>query len=105
MSLGSWQPPPGYPPIPPPAPNPYSEAASKKLAAGLCAILIGTLGIHKFILGYTTAGLTMLLVSVLTCGLGAIVIHVIALIEGIMYLTKSDQEFYETYMVRRKEWF
>ena len=28
--------------------------AGKKLAAGICAILIGTLGIHKFILGYTT---------------------------------------------------
>ena len=49
-------------PPPMPSPNPYSEAASKKLACGLCAILIGGLGIHKFILGYTTAGLIMLLV-------------------------------------------
>jgi hypothetical protein len=30
---------------------------------------------------------------------------VIGLIEGIIYLTKSDPEFYWTYVVGRKEWF
>jgi TM2 domain-containing membrane protein YozV len=90
--------------VPPGFPPPASEANSKKLAAGLCAILIGTLGIHKFILGYTNAGLIMLLVTVLTCGLGGLVMHIIAIIEGVIYLTKSDAEFYETYMVNRREW-
>jgi TM2 domain-containing membrane protein YozV len=100
----------GIPPPPPASPiystqAPMSEAGSKKLAAGLCAIFIGTFGIHKFILGYTTSGLIMLLVSLLTCGVGVVVMHVIGLIEGIMYLTKSDAEFYQTYMVGKKEWF
>jgi TM2 domain-containing membrane protein YozV len=95
---------------PPPIPGPFStspqaEAASKKLAAGLCAILIGSLGIHKFILGYTTAGIITLLITFLTCGIGGAVMHVISLIEGIIYLTKSDEEFYRTYMANRKEWF
>lgn len=86
-------------------PAPMSEAGGKKLAAGLCAIFIGSFGIHKFVLGYTTAGLIMLLVTLLTCGLGAVVMSVIGIVEGVLYLTKSDAEFYEVYMLQRKEWF
>lgn len=81
------------------------DANSKKVAAGICGILLGSLGIHKFIIGYTTEGLVMLLVSVLTCGFGAFVMGVIGLIEGIIYLTKSDDEFYEIYMANKKGWF
>ncbi|MGA0893095.1 MAG: TM2 domain-containing protein [Ilumatobacteraceae bacterium] len=81
------------------------DASSKKLAAGLCGILLGALGIHKFVLGYTKEGLIMLLVSLLTCGVGAVVFGVIGLVEGIIYLTKSDAEFYRTYVVGRKGWF
>jgi TM2 domain-containing membrane protein YozV/DNA-directed RNA polymerase subunit M/transcription elongation factor TFIIS len=81
------------------------DAASKKLAAGLCAILIGSLGVHKFVLGYNTAGIIMLLVSLLTCGIGAPVMHVISIVEGITYLTRSDEDFYRTYVVGKKEWF
>jgi hypothetical protein len=29
----------------------------------------------------------------------------IGLIEGILYLTKSDEEFYRTYVLGKKEWF
>jgi TM2 domain-containing membrane protein YozV/DNA-directed RNA polymerase subunit M/transcription elongation factor TFIIS len=82
-----------------------ADASSKKMAAGLCAILIGSLGVHKFILGYTTAGVIMLLVSLLTCGIGAVVMHVISIVEGITYLTKSDEDFYRIYMQGTKEWF
>ena len=84
---------------------PYNPADSKRLPAGLCAILIGGLGVHKFILGYTTAGLIMLLVTLLTCGLGGIVMGVIGLIEGIIYLTKTDVQFYQSYVAQKKEWF
>jgi TM2 domain-containing membrane protein YozV len=81
------------------------EANSKKVAAGVCGILLGSLGIHKFILGFNTAGLIMLLSTILTCGIAAGVFHVVGLIEGILYLTKNDEEFYRTYIVGRKEWF
>jgi hypothetical protein len=47
----------------------------------------------------------MLLVSVLSCGIASPVIAIIGLIEGILYLTKSDEEFVRTYVDRRKEWF
>ncbi len=83
--------------------------ASKKIPAGICGILLGWLGIHKFILGYTGPGLIMLLVSLLgsipTCGLAAFVMWIIGLVEGIIYLIKSDEEFVRTYVDGRKEWF
>jgi TM2 domain-containing membrane protein YozV len=79
--------------------------ASKKLAAGLCGILLGGFGVHKFILGYNTPGLIMLLVSLLTCLTLYPVMGIIGLIEGIIYLTKSDEDFYQTYIVNKKEWF
>jgi len=82
-----------------------AEVANKKLAAGICGILVGSLGIHKFILNLTTPALIMLIVTVVTCGIGAMVMGLIGLIEGIIYLTKSDEEFYQTYLVDKKGWF
>jgi TM2 domain-containing membrane protein YozV len=79
--------------------------AEKKIAAGVCGILLGALGIHKFILGYTKEGLIMLLVSVLTLGILAFVMGIIGLIEGIIYLTKTDEEFVAMYVTGKKGWF
>lgn len=79
--------------------------ASNKIAAGICGILLGSLGIHKFILGYTGAGVIMLLVTILSCGIAYPVMHIIGLIEGIIYLAKSDEEFVRIYVDGRKEWF
>jgi TM2 domain-containing membrane protein YozV len=94
------------PPFPPPySPPPFQPTESKRIAAGVCAILLGSLGVHKFVLGYTGAGIVMLLVTLLTFGVGAVVMHIIGIIEGITYLTKSDSEFYHTYVLNRKPWF
>lgn len=79
--------------------------APNKIAAGLLALLLGSLGIHKFYLGYTREGLIMLLVTVLTCGFGGAVMGVIALVEGIIYLTMTDDAFYNTYVNGKKGWF
>jgi TM2 domain-containing membrane protein YozV len=92
----------------PSAPIPSGEktpGSEKKLVAGLLGIFLNCLGIHKFYLGYQKEGLIILLVSVLTCGIGAVVMWPIGLIEGIIYLTKSDQEFVDTYITGRKGWF
>lgn len=75
-----------------------------KIAAGLLAIFLGTFGIHKFYLGYTKSAVIMLLVSLLTLGFAAPVIAIIGLIEGILYLTKSDEEFNQIYVQNTKEW-
>ena len=74
---------------------------NKKVLAGWLAILLGSIGVHKFILGYTKEGVIQIVLTFVTCGLGSI----IPLIEGIIYLTKSDEEFYNTYQVGKKGWF
>lgn len=80
-----------------------------KMVAGLLGIFLGSLGIHKFYLGYNKEGLIMLLVSVVgsfvTCGATLSVVGIIGLIEGIMYLTKSEQEFDQLYVQGHKGWF
>ncbi|WP_448560685.1 TM2 domain-containing protein [Trichothermofontia sp.] len=85
--------------------NDNNPDPSKKIAAGVCGILLGAFGIHKFILGYTQEGLIMLLVSLLTCGLGAGIMGIIGLIEGILYLTETDAEFVNTYLINKRGWF
>jgi TM2 domain-containing membrane protein YozV len=82
-------------------PQPVQED-NKKLAAGLLAILVGPFGVHKFLLGYTTEGIIWLVMSLFTCGA---LTALLGLIEGIIYLTKSDQEFYNTYQLGKKAWF
>lgn len=102
------------PPPPPVQPQPYygggmeydqSSANTRKIAAGICGILLGAFGVHKFIIGATIPGVIMLLVTLLTFGFGGIVMGVIGIVEGIIYLLKTDQEFYQLYMVGKKGWF
>ncbi|MEC3905946.1 TM2 domain-containing protein [Tamlana sp. 2201CG12-4] len=79
------------------------------MLAGVLAILLGALGVHKFILGYNKEGVIMLVVSLVlgafTCGAGVSLMGLVGLIEGIVYLTKSDEEFYNTYQAGKKPWF
>ena len=118
LSTPAPQPPPGGQPFYQHKPPHLTEANSKKITAGLCALLIGGLGVHKFVLGYNSAGWVYvgvliggLLVTCLSLGILPVigltgpVMGIISLIEGIMYLTKSDEEFYHTYIANRKEWF
>lgn len=80
---------------------PKTQPENKKIVAGVLALLLGSLGVHKFILGYTTEGIIQIVISIVTCGIGGIV----PFIEGIIYLTKSDEEFYQTYQVNKRGWF
>lgn len=89
--------------------------ADKKLVAGLCGILLGGFGVHKFILGYQQEGFILLgvylggiVLTMITCGIAfpiLLVPSIVGLIEGIMYLTKSDEEFVQTYIINKKPWF
>jgi TM2 domain-containing membrane protein YozV/RNA polymerase subunit RPABC4/transcription elongation factor Spt4 len=86
-----------------------ATGTKSKVAAGLLGIFLSWLGIHKFYLGYTKEGVIMLLVSILggvvTCGAATGVMSIIGLIEGIIYLTKSDEEFERLYVQGHKGWF
>jgi len=104
------------PQAPPQQPYYYQQApvqpvvsSKDHVAAGLLGIFLGSLGIHKFYLGYNTAGFIMLAVtilgSILTLGLAAAVMGLIGLIEGILYLTKTQSEFEYLYVFNKREWF
>ncbi len=85
----------------------------KRIIAGITGIFFGGFGIHKFVLNYTREGLILLGItiagSILSCLVIGVVFvwipSVIGFIEGIVYLTKSDEEFHNTYVVGHKSWF
>jgi len=74
---------------------------SKRVLAGVMGVVLGGLGIHRFVLDDVKGGILRIVITVVTCGLG----NLIGLIEGIIYLTKSDDEFVQTYQVDKKAWF
>lgn len=86
---------------------------NKKILAGILALLFGSLGVHKFVLGYQKEGIILLVATIVGyltwCFLIGMPIVIatgtIGLVEGIIYLTKSDEEFYRTYQQGRKPWF
>lgn len=84
-----------------------TDSEKGRLAAGLLAIFLGGLGVHKFYLGYTGAGVAMLLISIFGAVIliGPILMGLCGLIEGIIYLTKSDEDFQRTYVWGDKPWF
>jgi len=74
---------------------------NKKTVAGILGIVLGSFGAHKFYLGYKKEGIIQLIATIVTFGLAGMV----GFVEGIIYLTKSDEEFYQTYQVGKKPWF
>ena len=95
-------------------PSQYSESSwdeikSKRTTAGIFGIIFGFLGVHKFILGYKTEGFILLGISViggiLTCGASIIVTDIIGIIEGIIILTKTPEEFKRLYIDKKTSWF
>lgn len=85
-----------------------ASGENKKVLSGILGILFGWLGIHKFILGYTKEGVILLIFGVLgflTCGITSGISWIIGFIEGLIYLTKSDEDFYNTYQAGYKPWF
>ena len=103
-----------------------------KMVAGVLGIVLGWLGIHKFYLGITGpaklqaigGGVAIVLTWILPSlfgfsmatffiaatlsSLGYLVwlaMGIVGLIEGVMYLTKSDDEFEQIYVVGKKPWF
>lgn len=102
------------------------DIATRRLIAGLLGIVLGAFGVHKLYLGITTPGLIMLgvnvgvwvlalLLGLITLGFGLVVtvplaglvsgaVGLLGLVEGILYLTKSDEDFYREYVVGKKPW-
>jgi TM2 domain-containing membrane protein YozV len=64
---------------------------SRRIAAALFAILLGTFGVHKFYLGKIGMGVLYLLFF------WTAIPTIVGVIEGIIYLTKSDDAFEDRY--------
>jgi TM2 domain-containing membrane protein YozV len=83
-------------------------SSKSKIAAGLLGIFLGGLGIHKFYIGCTTAGVIMLaiwLFGFVLFGFPSMIIALIGFIEGIIYLVKNDNDFKTIYVDNQKCWF
>ena len=80
----------------------YSPSHKNRVTAGLLAMLLGWLGVHKFYLGHK--GLGILYIAG-TFTFFFLITFVVSIVEGIMYLTKSDEEFQYIYIEERKAMF
>lgn len=89
------QPPYGYPPV-------MTEPPKQKSTAGILAILLGSLGVHFFYLGQKTWGLVFLLGTLLSCGMGALITTPVSIIQGILYLCATDEDFHYKYVVQKR---
>lgn len=89
---------------PPPLSN-SSSVTNQRVTAAALAILLGWLGAHKFYLGMTGPGLILLLASLLSCLIASPITAIIGILEGVLYLVKSDAEFYQTYVIEKRPWF
>ena len=87
----------------------WDEIKSKRTTTGILGIIFGFLGVHKFLLGYTAEGFILLLITVIggivTCGFSIIVTDIIGIIEGIIILSKTPDEFKRTYIDKKTGWF
>ncbi len=72
--------------------SPSVKPVKDRIIAGILALLLGGLGIHKFYLNDTSAGILYI------CFSWTGIPEIIGLIEGIIYLTSTDEEFQEKYV-------
>jgi TM2 domain-containing membrane protein YozV len=79
-----------------------------RIAAALLAFFLGALGIHKFYMGKGGTGAVMLVISLfgmILAGIPSMIMALVALIEFVIYLTMSDEQFEATYIKGGKDWF
>jgi len=84
--------------------NIFISGNKNKITAGLLGLFLGGLGIHKFYLGENGIGIIYLLINTVgwfitiwLAGIPNIIIGIIVLIESIVLLTMSDEEFDSRY--------
>ena len=95
-------------------PASYGAGSKSRTTAGILAILLGGIGIHKFYLGRTNPGIIMSVVfGVSFCSsfvfilpfFACIALSIIGLVEGIILLGKTDAQFQQEYVIGQKDWF
>ena len=88
---------------------PMHKPQTDHIAAGILAIVFGALGIHKFYMGKTNVGFIVLGITVigsfLTFGAAGLVMQLIGMVEGVMYLVKTQESFEDEYLRGARSWF
>lgn len=74
--------------------DPVPVSSKSKTTAGLLAIFLGALGAHKFYLGKTGMGILYLVFC------WTYIPGILGLIEGIVYLTKTDADFHRDHVAK-----
>ncbi|MCX4335218.1 MAG: TM2 domain-containing protein [Bacteroidales bacterium] len=73
-------------------------AKKDRMVAALLALFLGSLGIHYFYLGKSTAGILTIVISFCSCGIWGIVMFV----QAILMLMMSDSDFEAKYVNTEK---
>jgi len=87
-----YAPPQGSQYVPPAYSSPDYFPRKSKTTAGLLGIFLGGLGVHKFYLGKTGMGILYLIFC------WTYIPALIGFIEGIIYLSSSEEAFYHKYV-------
>ncbi len=87
------------------AAQPFKPSKNKGVA-GLLAIFLGCFGAQKFYLGHPKQGIITLLITFIGAGvvIGPFITFFIGIAEGIKYLTRSPEQFEQTYVLEGKTW-
>jgi hypothetical protein len=90
------------------------KGGKQRTTAGLLAILLGWTGVHKFYLGRSIPGAILAISFWIGACCGAFLLFpgilclatlVIGVVEGVIILGKTDEEFEREYVQGEKEWF
>ncbi|NMC19873.1 MAG: NINE protein [Thermogutta sp.] len=77
------------------------SSGPNRVVASLLAIFLGSLGAHKFYLGQSGSGVVYLIIGLFlgmcTFGISTLVIAIVGLIEGLFYLSYTDEAFAAKY--------
>lgn len=111
----------GAPNIPASSNRPVKKS---RIVAGLTGIFLGGFGVHKFYLGYASQGAILLAVNLGLSLPVTMVVHalriipliqlvgilryipvLVGIVEGVIYLTRSDEDFQRNYVAGRRGWF
>jgi TM2 domain-containing membrane protein YozV len=71
--------------------SPAVMTTKNRTAAGIFALVLGCVGVHKFYLGHVAAGI----LSLVFCW--TMIPALIGFVEGVLFLTMSDEEFARKY--------
>ena len=69
-----------------------------KILFGIMTIIFNCYGVPDFMQGNVGAGIGKIALSLFTCGIGAIILEIKGIINGISILKMSDEEYQNTYL-------